>query len=663
MKHKIITLILTLCLILPTCNIVWADTTSENKETLNSAATSSQTPQVSENEVAAAVENVQVEEQVEDETPELQFPHTITVYFYYKNAKGELISQKASNTFKKETDGWSKAVSYFERQLKNNHLDVVNVGLTTYTFTGQWVGDNGEVLTSSDRVSFKGNTYGKDTTINYYAQYTETQKHKIDFYAIDNVGHTSGSASNLGVIESYTHTFKTPADVPVEYEFLYWKNFENGDIKNPGEELTVDATQLEEDITITYYAVYEYQPSIRVIYHNGDSITDTGSQREPIQINNDMYWFLEGSEEPIVANTVIELPEKVTTTEKLDIEEVTNVYAHYFTVSYLPGEFGDFEPYEFTVDYGTETPIVTEILGLEGYEFIGWDKEIAETVTENMCYTALWKEIQNIEPIEPTDSVDPVDPVIDKPEEPIIPDVPDEPEKPIIISIDEPIDKSINEPIDEPINEPTIVNEPINESIVQPVEKPIIKEKEVEYTEEKEIKEVEETVDEPRPVVVTRTRTTPVYIPYQPARETYIIDSIEETPTTSIEQSIEKEEEKMVSNEVPTTNSSVETTPMGSWALINLISLIATILLSIMLLILALFNKIKESENKIDNKMLIRIITLIISIIALLIFIFTENIFLPMILVDKWTIVMILILIVQVILTYKSKHEIKKYEE
>ena len=653
MKHKIITLILTLCLILPTCNIVWADTTSENEETLNSAATSSQTPLVSENEVAAAVENVQVEEQVKDETPELQFPHTITVYFYYKNSQGQLISQKASSTFNNPSDSWSKKVSYFSKYAKN-----VNVGLITYTFTGEWIGDNGQILTANDKLSFKGDTYGKDTVLNFYAQYTETRKPKIDFYAIDNVGHTSGSASNLDIVTSYTHTFKTPADIPAAYKFLYWKNFENGDIKNPGEKLKVSANDLTEDVTITYYAVYEYQPSIRVIYHYLEGIKDTGAQRKPINIYEnapkELYWFYKDNNKPIDSDTIITLPEVIVTTEKLDIEEKTDVYAHYYTitwlnedstvleedinvpygaqpeyngeepikeadaqytyhfiswdsefttvtenktytalynstinsytVTYAPGIFGTFEPVEFTVEYGSETPVFKGVTGLKGYEFDCWDREISDIVIEDIIYTALWKEIP---------------PVI--PEEPIIPTIPDEPIIPTTP------------------DEPTKVD-PSTSTDVRPTDKP-------------------------------KTPTSIVYVQQTPARETSTEEPVEEPVV-----------EEVNNNIVPTTV--VETKPTGSWALINLISMLLTILLSLILLIFLIVNKITQKEDeKVNNKVIVRIATIIISIISLIIFIFTEDITLPMVLVDKWTIVMILILIAQLVLTIASKHKVEDEDE
>ena len=92
--------------------------------------------------------------------------------------------------------------------------------------------------------------------------------------------------------------------------------------------------------------------------------------------------------------------------------------------------------------------------------------------------------------------------------------------------------------------------------------------------------------------------------------------------------------------------------------------MLLTILLSLILLIFLVINKITQKEDeKVNNRVIVRIATIIIAVISLIIFIFTENMLLPMVLVDKWTIVMILILIAQLILTIASKHKVKEEDE
>ena len=63
-----------------------------------------------------------------------------------------------------------------------------------------------------------------------------------------------------------------------------------------------------------------------------------------------------------------------------------------FTVTYNPGEHGSFDAQSNSgLSYGDKTPAFTGQTTANGnYSFNGWDKEIAETVTGNAVYTALW---------------------------------------------------------------------------------------------------------------------------------------------------------------------------------------------------------------------------------------------------------------------------------
>ena len=111
-----------------------------------------------------------------------------------------------------------------------------------------------------------------------------------------------------------------------------------------------------------------------------------------------------------------------------------------------------------------------------------------------------------------------------------------------------------------------------------------------------------------------------------------------------------------------TNNKAPLTTTEGSWALINLIATLLVFLIAIILLVMAFINKRKEDEEiQIKNKMIGRIIGIIVAIITGFIFLITEDMSLPMILVDKWTLLMIILLIVQLIIMILCKH--KKIEK
>lgn len=111
-----------------------------------------------------------------------------------------------------------------------------------------------------------------------------------------------------------------------------------------------------------------------------------------------------------------------------------------------------------------------------------------------------------------------------------------------------------------------------------------------------------------------------------------------------------------------------EKTPLAggrgaAWALINFALMNLAIFESVMLLI-GYFVKTKndeeEEKRKLKKKGIFRVISLPIAIISLIVFILTEDITLPTAFVDKYTIVMLIIAIVQTVMVALSK---KQYED
>lgn len=117
-----------------------------------------------------------------------------------------------------------------------------------------------------------------------------------------------------------------------------------------------------------------------------------------------------------------------------------------------------------------------------------------------------------------------------------------------------------------------------------------------------------------------------------------------------------------------------------SWALVNLIAMVLTVVLCLLLLV-TYFTKKKDEEqgneeenNRVESKAetdeekekelkrhgMIRLLSLIPAVGSVIVFFLTENMRNPMIMVDKWTIWMILILAVEVVLAVLSK---KKNED
>lgn len=107
----------------------------------------------------------------------------------------------------------------------------------------------------------------------------------------------------------------------------------------------------------------------------------------------------------------------------------------------------------------------------------------------------------------------------------------------------------------------------------------------------------------------------------------------------------------------------------GSWALLNFALMNLAIFESVMLLIGYFVDTKKEEEEedeeneekrKLNKKLLFRIISLPIAAVSLIVFLLTEDISLPTAMVDKYTLVMLLIAVVQTVMVAFSK---KKYED
>lgn len=109
----------------------------------------------------------------------------------------------------------------------------------------------------------------------------------------------------------------------------------------------------------------------------------------------------------------------------------------------------------------------------------------------------------------------------------------------------------------------------------------------------------------------------------------------------------------------------------AAWALINLICAILTVVFSVILLVgLAGKNKKTEEddsgeevEKEIKKKKFWRIFSIVPALAAVIVFLLTENMRLPMVLVDRWTLLMVIIALVQVLVMVFGKKTTKDPEE
>ena len=110
-----------------------------------------------------------------------------------------------------------------------------------------------------------------------------------------------------------------------------------------------------------------------------------------------------------------------------------------------------------------------------------------------------------------------------------------------------------------------------------------------------------------------------------------------------------------------------------TWALINLICVVITVVVSLILVILGWYNRWRRRNIKLDekyyndyqfwlrNKIIIRIVNLLIAIISIVVFILTENIFLKLVFVDRFTPLMVVLAILAIGVALFSKYVVKEY--
>ena len=190
--------------------------------------------------------------------------------------------------------------------------------------------------------------------------------------------------------------------------------------------------------------------------------------------------------------------------------------------------------------------------------------------------------------------------------------------------------------------------------------------------------------DEPTP---TPTPTPLPTLPTTPAPTTPTRRVTRSTATVT--QPTSRPTEQITENETPKAESEPEViedeeTPLapmagGAWALVNLILMLLTVLASLLLLLGYLGKKKYAKEDEYGNalhdangneiidytrnkKGFWRVASLIPAIAAVIAFALTENMRLPMVMTDRWTLLMVIIAVVQLIVAVLCKKK-KESEE
>ena len=530
-----------------------------------------------------------------------------------------------------------------------------------------WKTEDNTLVHPGDKITVTKNTTlravytnkPQTVTIKYHYNFTDKDGNYNDatFEDDNHPKNTNAIVKSLGDVG-----FKAP----IGYEFRGWATTLYGNVEyQPNDPVFVDANgdnhlyavwQVK-TYTVTYDLdggewteatnefPYEYKATVEVV--------KTVPTREGYKFAG---WR---SEEVTIENDAFTMPAKDVT---LKAKWEANIYK--VTYDLDGGEWTE-TTNEFPYEYKATVEVVKTVPTREGYKFSGWRSE--EVTIENDAFTmpakdvvlkAVWEANPTPTPIpseEPTPTPAPT-------EEPTPTPAPTEEPTPTPAPTEEPT------PTPAPTEEPTPTPAPTEESTPTPAPNPN---------------------PNPNPATPTPTPVAPVV----PATVATPTPKPTATPSTTPSDNGGKGDgnnngeigETINDNETPLANGediADNATPLaglgtGAWALINLILTIVTTLLSILLLIGYIGKKKKALEDEDGNvvldengkevmeyeknkKGLWRLISIIPALIAIIVFIFTEDMTLPMIFVDKWTILHVVIALVQVVVMVLCK---KKKDE
>ena len=507
--------------------------------------------------------------------------------------------------------------------------------------------------------TFKGWTPEVET-VTGDAVYTAVYDKEVNKYTIKWVD-WDGSEVRTDTEVPYGTELEVPADPTRAADDQYTYTFKGWtpEIKTVTGDATYKATYTKE--ANTYTLTYDLDGGE---WENDTTYTYPKKYNEEVEVKADPtktgYTFAGWtSAEVEVVNGKFTMPAKNVT---LKAKWEANIYK--VTYDLDGGEWTE-ATNEFPYEYKATVEIIKTVPTREDYKFSGWRSE--EVTIENDAFTmpaknvvlkAVWEANPTPTPIpseEPTPTPAPT-------EEPTPTPAPTEEPTPTPAPTEE------STPTPAPTEEPTPTPAPTEEPTPTPAPNPN---------------------PNPNPATPTPAPVTPVV----PATVATPTPTPTATPSATPSDNGGKGDgnndgeigETINDNETPLANGediADNATPLaglgtGAWALINLILTIVTTLLSILLLIGYIGKKKKALEDEDGNvvldengkevmeyeknkKGLWRLISIIPALIAIIVFIFTEDMTLPMIFVDKWTILHAVIALVQVVVMVLCK---KKKDE
>ena len=286
----------------------------------------------------AETAQTKIEETVPVAVEEAPKPDKFTVVINISGiwkSNGKQSSTVVNKTISKGTSS-SMALKFFENKL-GGYTTVRSNGYT-YTYTGQWADENGNILSFPIVCKYADMT--QDMEMNIHPIYeVSAPPASLKMNRIDRVS-TCGSSwsGQLTGTEWAAHTFRTP-DGQTHYQFLYWQDAETGTIYNPGDQLKITAEEIGagNNKIVNIYTIW--QPSVTIRYY--DQKGRYLSEKEAFE-NLNVYdylpnetaglkflgWSEAKNGEVLADNTVYEIP--ALTSDKVS-QKIHNVYAVYST--------------------------------------------------------------------------------------------------------------------------------------------------------------------------------------------------------------------------------------------------------------------------------------------------------------------------------------------
>ena len=302
----------------------------------------------------------------------------------------------------------------------------------------------------------------------------------------------------------------------------------------------------------------------------------------------------------------------------------------------------------FSYDMGARYGNMANVFSLYTYEFVRLGEEPVAPVPYSPEYLEspakpVYVDFMELVQDAPEEPVVPDEPIVEPEEPPVDPEIPDDPP---VVNPDEPDTPPTDEPVIEVPDEPVVEEpeepaptparpKPHKDKDEEPTVNPISDEPAISDVEESTLEE-EEIAENSTPMaeyVIEETEEEEAEVPASVPVKQYVLMQTEEEEIKEEPVLVSTTEEVVEESEVPLTiTPEVERKSGPVWALVNLIAMVLTALALL-----------KLDERKYN------IISIILAVGSILLFVFTENTQNPMVLVDKWTIVQVIVYIGMII--------------